>query len=263
MHARVVVAAAAVVVVVVVAAIPALAQPSDVVPCTDQQGNTIPCAFMPLVLGPPPPTPTLAPPPTPTLAPTPAPISGIINGDFEAGEGAGWTTAGGAFLVDEPGLARTGRWSVLFGGSDDSTETISQVVRVPADRPYLVYWYTATSDLNSCDISRAYVWVDPNFRSYTSVGDIVNSHRNFCRSRQNVDYRRAVVDLQDYAGRTVELEFEMDTGSIGESSFWQIDDVSFQPSPRLTRSKIPKPSMIPNRGDLQRHVEQGQLQEAR
>lgn len=193
-------------------------------------------------------SPTLAPtlPPTVTSTPSPTATSGtrpteavatattapndypLVNGNFEQ-DTLGWTLLDGGFIAKEPSLAHGGYYFALLGGSNEARDGIQQKVRVPQDRPFLAYWYSATSEHAGCYYDSGFVWVDPN-PSDTDPGSIVDSVFEFCNSREHAAYRRRTIDLRAYAGQVVTLEFIMDTDS-GYSSFWSLDDLEFVAAP--------------------------------
>lgn len=209
------------------------------------QGTT--AQYLPLVFkGGPSPTPipsetaTLAPtttpsatttsPPTTTASPTSTTIPAILrikNGDFEQGQ-TGWEFLDGAFAVNSTSLARSGTWSALLGGSTAADETLRQIVVVPPDRPYLSFWYTATSDETLCFYDRIFVWV--NTQPGTGRGAIVDSIYDFCSGKTHAAYQQKIIDLRAYSGQTIQFDIDMATDS-GFASFATIDDASFVATP--------------------------------
>jgi hypothetical protein len=227
------------------------AQPVDL---CDQSASIPPrCVYLPLLArSEPPPTPTATTPPTATTSPsvqptqtanvvpptptatTPALVDPIVNGGFELGPNVGWVTAGGAFIANEPSLARRGSWFGFMGGENDSNEAIRQRVTIPAQAPYLTYWYRALSEEADCSADLGSVFVDPAPDDATFSAVLVKLHNEFCDDREFVNYRPVSIDLRAYAGQRVEITFFF-SSDILIDSFWNIDDIAMVPAPLLTQ----------------------------
>ena len=108
-----------------------------------------------------------------------------------------------------------GEWGAWLGGLHDETSAISQEVTVPADRPYLAFYYRInSSDVCGFDYGRVFI-----------NNEIVESY-DLCQSNNMADFGRTVVNLTTYAGQTVTLKFQSTSDSSGFSNMF-VDDVSF------------------------------------
>jgi Predicted solute binding protein len=178
-------------------------------------------------------TPTVEPttptsePTTPTVeptTPTPSPaIQYIPNGGFEEGA-AGWTI-NGASIINSPTDAHSGSYFVRFGNPGTTRQSISIIVTVPSEAPYLTFWSKAESVLSDCFVDAGYIWVDDDL-SDSNPGEIIYPKFDFCSSGQH-DYRLEVVDFSKYAGKTVQIEFALSTSATFQSS-WSVDDIDFR-----------------------------------
>lgn len=196
--------------------------------------------YLPIVLAPRTATPTRTPTPTPTLTPTPTNtptatpttsppiVRAIPNGDFEQGNTV-WTFENSAFTVNDISGAHGGSWYLQMGSSSEGDHTITQMVTVPSDAPYLEYWDRVTSTQAGCFYDSGFVWVDPQPNDPTFSAVIVDSVFDFCNDKEHYTYERHSVDLRAYAGQEVELQFDMST-NIGYASYWLLDDIVFRSS---------------------------------
>lgn len=156
-------------------------------------------------------------PPAPVVYP-------LLNGDFESGS-SGWKEYSEKglkiiYAVDEvPGLpVHGGRRVAWLGGFLDETSYIEQRVTVPADRPYLTFYYAIVSD-DTCGNDRGSILID------NVAKDVID----LCRATTSQAWQRRTINLSAYAGRTVMLQLRARTnGSLNSNLF--IDDVSFSAS---------------------------------
>ena len=149
------------------------------------------------------------------------PADPLENGDFEQGAVA-WTefSSLGAPLIlhiddEEDMMTHGGAWAAWLGGLNGESSELTQEVTVPADQPYLAYYYL----LNSADVCGF------DFAGVSIDGVEVESY-DLCQATTMVTFGRSVIDLSSYAGETVVLGFTMVTDSGLVSSFF-VDDVSF------------------------------------
>jgi hypothetical protein len=160
---------------------------------------------------------------TVTSEPTTTPVTQYIpNGGFEQGE-LGWTLNGPS-IPNNPAEAYSGARYALLGGSGTQRQTMSIVVTVPSEAPYLSFWSKVSSEVPSCLEDAGYIWVDPD-PTDSEIGEIVFMNFDFCSSNQ-YDYLEERVDLSKYAGASVELEFVLST-TTAYHSFWSIDNLNF------------------------------------
>jgi hypothetical protein len=154
----------------------------------------------------------------------PAQYPGVVNGDFEDGR-TGWTEYSthpwDLIVRDFPGdvTPRSGSWAAWLGGENNHESYVGQQVTVPAGGPYLAYWHWIKStDICGNDLG-----------SVVINGFTVNQY-DLCGFEQTSGWVKHVVDLDAYAGRTVEIRIRVETNSLIASSLF-VDDVSFQSGP--------------------------------
>ena len=159
--------------------------------------------------------------PLTTNVPYVPPANPLDNGDFEQGA-AGWqqSSSNGVPIIlhisqEDDMVVHGGEWGAWLGGLHDETSAISQEVTVPADRPYLAFYYRInSSDVCGFDYGRVFI-----------NNEIVESY-DLCQSNNMADFGRTVVNLTTYAGQTVTLKFQSTSDSSGFSNMF-VDDVSF------------------------------------
>ena len=164
----------------------------------------------------------------------PAPVAyPLLNGDFESGS-SGWKEYSEKglkiiYAVDEvAGLpVHSGRRVAWLGGFLNETSYIEQRVTVPADKPYLTFYYVIISD-DACGNDKGGVLIDSVTR------DVID----LCRATTSRAWQRRVIDLSAYAGRVVTLQLRARTnGSLNSNLF--IDDVSFSASGMAREEGVP------------------------
>ncbi|MCB9432411.1 MAG: PD40 domain-containing protein [Ardenticatenaceae bacterium] len=171
------------------------------------------------------PTPAFTPSPTPTATPNSS-LPTVPNGNFEQGRNVDWfeDSFNGIPLIVNSGLpinARSGSWVAWLGGVDDEISSLSQTFFLTdATGPlYLEFYYQIRSD-DACGFDFVYVLLDGNvvLRSDLCISEVTNG------------WQTATVDLADFVGHSVTMEFLLITDSSVVSSFF-IDDVAFTRSP--------------------------------
>jgi hypothetical protein len=157
----------------------------------------------------------------------------LVNCTFEQGRGVGWTessTHSYPLIVNEselpPGIhPHNGSWLAWLGGDEDEHEVsiITQQVTVPTAEHHLKFWYRIISDSETCGTSYANVL----------VGSTVVWTSNICGTTHMINWASATVDLNAYAGSSIQLKFKADTQKMTEDQFFPnmifVDDVSFEP----------------------------------
>ncbi|MEZ4868897.1 MAG: serine protease [Caldilineaceae bacterium] len=186
------------------------------------------------------PTPT----PTPTLQPTAAPTSSVTtnpqiylpistlyqvvtlqNPDFEAGS-VQWQeySRNDAPLILNPSVANGaqahhGQWSAWLGGLPDEISAVEQLVTIPAQQPYLHFWYFISS-VDSC--GRDWGGVIINRVEIVKRIDLCGA--------TTLGWQAGVVDLQAYRGQLVLLQFRAEVDNNNAISSFFIDEVRFAES---------------------------------
>jgi hypothetical protein len=169
------------------------------------------------------PTPTLATTRTPTPTTTPTPTATIpagcpdflVNGGFETGSLAPWVKDSLAG-VSTPG--RTGAFHAWLGGQDDVEAEVFQWVDLPAgvNSVPLIFWWRADVASEQPD-DHLFVLVQ-----YDDQVDPVYAVRGVAPLDQ---WRRAEVDLSNYAGMHVLVTFHAHTDGAVPTTF-RVDDAA-------------------------------------
>ena len=146
----------------------------------------------------------------------------IPNGSFEGGHTAweefsvhGWELLYPRSTGFPPISPHGGIWEAWLGGPPVDISVIQQQVEVVSGSPYLEFHQWATSDETTCTHDHAYVAIN-GLDLYT---------RGICVISDGA-WIRTVVDLTDYIGTTVTLEFRLETNSSLTTN-WYLDDISF------------------------------------
>lgn len=145
----------------------------------------------------------------------------LENGDFEQGAAA-WSefSSQGLPIIlpldpETDMIVHGGQWGAWLGGLHNERGELTQEVTVPADTPYLTYYYLLYSgDVCGFDYGRVL------------IGSTMVKQYNLCEATNMNSFGRAVIDLSAYAGETVTLGFTITTDNSGRSSFF-VDDVAF------------------------------------
>ncbi len=216
---------------------------------TDCIGNT--CIFIPLVMQPgergnapdpgdsveeplPSPTATASPTPTATVTATaiptstPSPNPDIVNGDFDLGP-VGWNVEPqkqNIITNDLPDgiIAHSGDWVARLGNGTDPVWGVGQIITVPADRPFLSFWYRVLSDKPQCD--------DKNlaFVAFMADGEekpYIFDENVLCERATTENWLQRAYDLRPVAGKTGTLVWGLIQQGTSNSSIF-IDTVTFR-----------------------------------
>lgn len=188
----------------------------------------------------------------PVVMHVPPPPAALANGTFEAGR-TGWaetSTGGYAVIVRQFAgsiTAHGGQWAAWLGGAKNETSTISQQATIPAAQPVLTYWHWIAS-ADYCGYDEFSLRVN---------GTEVKSYY-LCGLAETNGWKQVAVDLSQYAGQKVTLQFRTTTDASFNSNLF-IDDVAFRDKaalaeaeemPALQAEPRPKPDAFPNEPDL-------------
>jgi kumamolisin len=178
------------------------------------------------------PTDTSTPTPAPTDTSTPTPPNGnslIQNGDFEMGS-AYWqeNSTGGYELVDSTN-PHSGNYSAYLCGYAQCNDSISQDFTVPDSASSITisyWWYGKTSRTSSaCSDTLTVSLLDAS-------GNTIGKVHASCNSDANQQWQQVTFDatslLSNYAGQTVTLVFNAQTGAGSKTTAYFVDDVDVE-----------------------------------
>ncbi len=157
----------------------------------------------------------------PTLAPTATqiPSDGLIrNPYFELGNNGDWGnySVKGANNIFLNNGSHSGSWLAWLGGLHDEIAYIDQTVSIPADRPYLNYWWWISSNETTCAADQ--FW-------FIAGSDPVSGYY-LCSPSNSSQWRHWYVDLSEYAGTTQRIRVQVQTNASLLSSLY-LDDFTF------------------------------------
>jgi hypothetical protein len=157
-----------------------------------------------------------------TPPPPPPQNDPIINGNFEAGPGVGWTEyslQGWNLIVQfNPGMAHSGSYGAWLGGDHNEISRLSQVVTIPTNLYYLHFYFDIYSkDACGYDFARL------------KINNVTFHTFDLCESEQTSNWVHAAANLSAYKGTTVTIQFEVTTDDSLISSFY-MDTVSLSSS---------------------------------
>lgn len=171
----------------------------------------------------------------PTETPPSAEIPGcpgniLVNGGFEAGA-RGWDYTGSEHgqaipslpLVDRPEQVHSGKLAAHLGGYETASDRLSQTFIVPPRGQLSLWWmYHSPDPIKDRDYMAGRI-VLPNNEDGLPVfyagGDAPQD-----------TWQQAVVDLTEYAGQRVTLEFGTSNDNY-YASWMVVDDICVQPAP--------------------------------
>jgi hypothetical protein len=155
-----------------------------------------------------------------TTSPAPDPIQ---DGSFEFATSPWWRHEKQyAALISNTVPTHSGSRAVHFTGALTSHSFISQPLTIPAERPFLHFWYSINSTDPGCGPggTRVHIFLD------SMPLDTIN----VC-STQNTAYIERIVDLTPFTGAPVRtIRFEIETNGNPNSHFY-LDDVSLEMTP--------------------------------
>jgi len=161
----------------------------------------------------------------PTLAPTATqiPSDGLIrNPYFELGNNGDWGSYSvkGANNIFLNNGSHSGSWLAWMGGLHDEIAYIDQTITIPADRPYLNYWWWISSSETTC--AGDLFW-------FIAGSDPVSGYY-LCSPSNSTQWRHWYVDLSAYAGTAQRIRVQVQTNDSLLSSLY-LDDFTFTASP--------------------------------
>lgn len=161
----------------------------------------------------------------PTLAPTATqiPSDGLIrNPYFELGNNGDWGSYSvkGANNIFLNNGSHSGSWLAWMGGLHDEIAYIDQTITIPADRPYLNYWWWISSAETTC--AADLFW-------FIAGSTPVNGYY-LCSPSNSTQWRHWYVDLSAYAGTAQRIRVQVQTNDSLLSSLY-LDDFTFTASP--------------------------------
>ena len=146
-------------------------------------------------------------------------IKALQNGDFEAGANGGWqehTLKRANLIIHESALSVTphsGVFAAHLANANNEVAVIEQDVTVQSTSSVLTYWYQIESK-NKCGFDIGGV----------VVNDQVIDQFDLCQATQTTGWQQRRVDLSQFAGQTVNLQFRAETDAAAISTLY-IDDV--------------------------------------
>jgi hypothetical protein len=145
----------------------------------------------------------------------------IVNGGFEAGS-TGWsqTSGRGSDLIDDY-YPYSGNWGAYLGGVNDADDRLAQQVALPADAISITltaWWAIATEEAGVGFDGMTLSLLKPD---QTLLADLLRVDSS---AAVNV-WAQAELDLLDYRGQTVILQFHATTDASNLTDFY-VDDVS-------------------------------------
>ncbi len=126
----------------------------------------------------------------------------LFNGDFEQGT-TGWQEYSflGWYLILPadylPVPPKNGSWAVWLGGDDGEVSYIRQNVTIPTNAPYLTYWHWISGAEYLCG------W---DFGGVGINGEWYHAY-DLCEQYFTGDWVQYAVDMSEYKGKTVDLDF--------------------------------------------------------
>jgi lysyl endopeptidase len=160
---------------------------------------------------------------SPASAPAPGP-NALANPSFEGV--ASWTqasTSGAALLTNDPSLARTGSGYAWLGGVDSATDTLSQVLTIPAGAARLQLWYriatAETTTTQRFDVLTISIVDAASGAVLMDVGSLSNLDRT------NGYVESPLYDVSAFGNRSVRLQLRSESDGSLSTSF-RIDDLA-------------------------------------
>ncbi len=152
----------------------------------------------------------------------------LQNGDFELGRDGSWQNdylLAEAYQFAEYTIPYSGNWSAFMGGVNGFADSISQVITLPSGASDLTlsYHYFIQSVETQCQWDRAEV----------RLNQVVIETHGLCTATNTAGWAMNSINLDDFAGQEVNLQFYVETDHLFNPSLFLIDDIQLgflQPS---------------------------------
>jgi len=173
----------------------------------------------------------------------------IVNGGFEQGL-TGWTIPNGdgigVVAQVNSSLANSGSGYLKMGEVGMTTDAIYQTVTLPTNiiLAQLSYWRNLYCPVGNDGTFTAFIqYTNPIGTTLTTNIEIIGMNQ-IGAGKGNGFYSQNLADLSAFAGLTIQIAFELDTGTFGAAAYAAIDDVSLQVA---TTANIPANDNFTNR----------------
>ncbi len=147
----------------------------------------------------------------------------ILNGTFETGSLANWTTGGAAVPTISTVQKHSGLYSALDGAGTGSEpngdDFLYQTITIPssATKATLTYWYwPATTDTITYDWQEAQV--------QNTSGTMLAQIMKVCSNTQA--WTQVTYDLTSYKGQTIRIYFNDHQDGFGDLTYMYLDDIA-------------------------------------
>ncbi len=143
----------------------------------------------------------------------------VTDGSFESGRG--WSIkSNGNYSVFSDVQAHTGGQSAYLAGMNNADDLLSTTVALPNDAASLTlnfWWKVNSEDLRDPSDELKVQVADSNGEALESVFTVGSN-------RASKRWRQSGVDLSQFAGKTIQLQFAAETDSANITDFF-VDDV--------------------------------------
>jgi hypothetical protein len=158
--------------------------------------------------------PTITPCPTPTEVPN---LAQFVNADFEQGH-IGWTEIPSTTIIAQltGHLAHSGQWVAWLGGDKGNTDVVSQTITLPTGSPLYLRFYYFVPDSS----------IEPDYMIVRANGTHLFGFPIYVPT----SWESATINISQYAGQTISLQFEVSVSNKSQSSIY-VDDVHISSRP--------------------------------
>ncbi|MEW6729915.1 MAG: S8 family serine peptidase [Acidobacteriota bacterium] len=149
----------------------------------------------------------------------------ITNGGFEGGTASPWVLSGSSNFTNTGSFPHSGTGYVFMGGVNSSTGTTFQQFTVPSTTTAatLTFWLNVTSSETTTTTQFDRLFVEIRNTSGTLLSTVA-TFSNLNKAAAGV-YTQRTINLGNFAGQTIRLQFRSTTDSSLVTTF-RIDDVS-------------------------------------